>query len=278
MNQKSSHRKIRKCLNVPVRGGDKVALVTLCLSHLPFHPSCFLGYGAAILAGTYDLDVIDLNAQMHLRKMGKLKLILDRMDKKRVVSDALFLYPFYEELRSYINEEYVGICWEKYSLVYVTPPSWFPTVPTEDVLRLSGAIKRLSPNTRVCFFGNSLGSWTNEDELKKNGVEVAHLDGLCKIDPIQKPFNYDLLPTPVYQNREKYLFDLLPFMLKHGCSWGKCRFCSLCRGWNSGYQERSVKAVIKELAAVIEQYDPAVMVCRDNSLKGFNLVEFLRIF
>jgi len=110
--------------------------------------------------------------------------------------------------------------------------------------------------------------------LKKNGVQAAHLNGLYEMDPTPKPLRYDLLPTPVYQNRDKYLFDLLPFMLKHGCSWGRCRFCSLCRGWNSGYLERSAKAVIKELEAVIDQYDPALLVCRDNSLKGRNLVEF----
>ena len=84
--------------------------------------------------------------------------------------------------------------------------------------------------------------------------------------------------TPIYEHREKYLFDLLPFTLKHGCSWGRCRFCSLSRGWNSGYLERSAKAVIKELETVIDQYDPAVLVCRDHSLNGRNLIEFCGYF
>ena len=66
VNQESSCRKMRKRLNAPVRGGDRAALVTLCLPHLPFHPSCFLGYGSAILAGTYDLDVMDLIPFRHL--------------------------------------------------------------------------------------------------------------------------------------------------------------------------------------------------------------------
>ena len=94
------------------------------------------------------------------------------------------------------------------------------------------------------------------------------------MDAIAKPVSYDLLPTPIYENRDKYLFDLLPFTLKHGCSWGRCRFCSLCRGWNSGYLERSAKVVIKEVETLIDQYDPAVLVCRDNSLNGHNLNEF----
>ena len=59
----------------------RVALVTPFLPHLPFHPSCSLGYGAAILARRYDLDVIDLNAELHFRNSGKLKPILEVMER-----------------------------------------------------------------------------------------------------------------------------------------------------------------------------------------------------
>ncbi|MFH0997208.1 MAG: radical SAM protein [Pseudomonadota bacterium] len=252
----------------------KVALVTPCLSHLPFHPSCFLGYGTAILAERYDLEVVDLNAEIHFRNRKSLKSILDIMDKAPIVTDALFLNSFYEEIDAQIDRDYAAISWKKYRLVYITTPSWFPTVPTEAVLRLSHAIKRASSDTRVFFFSNSIGSWTNEGELKENDVQTVHLNDLFTTDPTVKPVMYDLLPNPVFWNRDKYLFDILPFTLKHGCSWGRCRFCSLCRGWNSGYFERSAKAVIKEVEALIDQYDPAVLVCRDHSLNGHNLIEF----
>lgn len=252
----------------------KAALVTPCLSHLPFHPSCFLGYGAAILAGRYDLEVIDLNAELHFKNRGKLKSILDLMDKTQMVSDALHLYPFYDEVETHIDRHYAALPWKKYHLVYVTTPSWFPMVTTEEVLRLSRAIKRVSPETRVFFFGNSLASWTNEGELKENGVQTVHLNDLFAMDAIAKPVRYDLLPPPVYVHRDKYLFDLLPFKLKHGCSWGRCKFCSLSKGWNSGYLVRSAKAAINELEVLIDQYDPKVLVCRDHSLNGHNLIEF----
>jgi hypothetical protein len=252
----------------------KAALVTPCLSHLPFHPNCFLGYGTAILAARYDLEVIDLNAELHFRNRGKLKPILDVMDKTQIVSDASFLYPFYDELETQIDRDYAAVAWREYPLVYVTPPCWFPMVPTEAVLRLSRAVKWASPDTRVFFFGNSLGSWTNKGELTKNGVQTVHVNDLFAMGATPKPVRYDLLPTPIYENREKYLFDLLPFMLKHGCSWGRCRFCSLSRGWNSGYLERSPKTAIKELEVLIDRYDPKVLVCRDNSLNGHNLIEF----
>ncbi len=250
------------------------ALVTPCLPHLPFHPSCSLGYGSAILAKRYDLDVIDLNAELHFRNRGRLKRILDGMDNAQIVSDASHLYPFYDEVETQIDTHYTAIRWNKYSLVYVTPPSWFPTVPTDAVLRLSRVVRRVSPHTRVFFFGNSLGSWTNEGQLKENGVQTVHLNNLFAMNGTLKPVRYDELPSPTYAHREKYLFDLLPFMLKHGCVWGQCRFCSLSRGWNSGYLERSAKIVIKELEAVIDRYDPAVLVCRDNSLNGDNLNDF----
>jgi len=78
-----------KCVHSRVRSKNKAALVTLYLSHLPFHPSCLLGYGTAILAGRYDLEVIDLNAEIYFRNSEKLKKILDVMDKSQIVSDAL---------------------------------------------------------------------------------------------------------------------------------------------------------------------------------------------
>ena len=255
----------------------KVALVTPWLSHLPFHPGCFLGYGAAILAERYDLEVFDLNAEIYFRYRRKLKQILNVLDKSLIASDVLFT-PLIEAIETDIDKHYEAISWKEYPSVYVTPPAWFPMVPAETVLRLSRAITRVSPNTEVFFFGNSLGSWTNEKELKKHGVQTVHLNDLFAMNGSAKPVNYDLLPNPIYEHREKYLFDLLPFALKHGCSWGQCRFCSLSRGWNSGYLERSAKAVIKELETVIERYDPAVLVCRDHSLNGRNLIEFCGYF
>jgi hypothetical protein len=251
----------------------KVALVTPWVPHLPFHPGCFLGYGAAVLAERYDLEVMDLNAEIYFRYRGKLKQALDAMDKTPVASDVL-LNPLFDAVGTHIDRHYAAISWKKYPLVYVTPPSWFPMVPTEAVLILSRAIKRVSPRTRVFFFGNSLGSWTNEGELKKNGVQPVHLNDLFAMNGAATPVRYDRLPTPIYENRDKYLFDLLPFTLKHGCSWGRCRFCSLSRGWNSGYLERSAKASINELEVLIDRYDPKVLVCRDHSLNGRNLIEF----
>jgi len=252
----------------------KAALVTVCLPHLPLHPSCFLGYGAAILAERYDLQVIDLNAELHFRNRRKLKPKLGVMDKSQILLDSLHLNSFYDEVETHIDGHYAAIPWNEYPLVYVTPPSWFPMVPAEAVLRLSRAIRRVAPDTKLFFFGNSLGTWTKERELKKKGVHTVHLNDLFVTDATAKPVRYDLLPTPVYEHRDKYLFDLLPFMLKHGCAWGRCRFCSLSHGWNSGYLERSPKAAIKELEVLIDRYDPKTLVCRDNSLNGHNLVEF----
>ena len=255
----------------------KAALVTPWVFHLPFHPSCFLGYGAAVLARRYDLEVRDLNAEIYFKYYGQLKQTLDGMDKTPPASDVL-LHPFFEAIGTYVDKHYAAISWKEYPLVYVTLPSWFPMVPAESILRLSRAITRVSPNTKVYFFGNSLGSWTSEKELKRHGIRVVHLNDLFAMNGTARPVNYDLLPNPIYEQREKYLFDLLPFTLKHGCSWGRCRFCSLSRGWNSGYLERSAKAVIKELETVIERYDPAVLVCRDHSLNGHNLMEFCGYF
>jgi hypothetical protein len=251
----------------------KVALVTPWVPHLPFHPSCFLGYGAAVLAEKYDLEVMDLNAEIYFNYRGKLKHVLSAVDKTQVSSDAL-LKPLFDAVGAHIDNLYGAINWKKYHLVYVTPPSWFPMIPTESVLRLSRAIQRVSPETKILFYGNSLGSWTSEGDLKVNGVQPVHLNDLFAMNGAAKPVRYDRLPIPIYENRDKYLFDLLPFTLKHGCPWGRCRFCSLSKGWNSGYLERSAIAAVKELNMLIDRYDPSVLVCRDHSLNGRNLIEF----
>ena len=258
--------------------GQQVALVTPCLPHLPFHPACLLGYGAAVLARPYDVDIIDLNAELHFRELGKLKVILHAMDETSVLSDALFLHPFYAEAEGRVDGLYEAVPWEKYSRVYVTSPSWFPTVPTEAVLRLTRAVRRVSSETAMFFFGNSLGSWTDEGELKKNGVQPVHLNDVFATDASPNPVLYDLLPTPMYEHLDKYLFDLLPFMLKHGCDWGRCRFCSFCAGWNAGHLERSPRKAIEELEILIELYNPRALVCRDHSLNGHNLIDFCGYF
>ncbi len=116
-NAKSSFLGKRHCTNSPTRRTAKAALVTPCLSHLPFHPSCLLGYGAAVLAGRYDLDVIDLNAELHLRNRETLQPVLEEMDKARVVSDALHLYPWYKKREADIEKLYDAIPWEGYPLV-----------------------------------------------------------------------------------------------------------------------------------------------------------------
>ena len=43
----------------------RAALVTPFLKHLPLHPGVFLGVGAAVLERRLDLEIIDLNADVH---------------------------------------------------------------------------------------------------------------------------------------------------------------------------------------------------------------------
>ena len=260
------------------QGDMKAALVTPFLGHLPFHPSSYLGYGAAILKKRFELDVIDLNAEIYFENKDKLEKILLHMENSEIVLDSMCFHPFYDETARRVQEVYESICWGEYQSVFITTPSWFVTVPTEDVLNLSKIIKRESHRTEIFFFGNSLGSWTDEESLVKHDIQIRHLNDLFNVNPGNEPVNYDTFPTPVYENREKYIFDILPFRLKHGCIWGKCRFCSLAKGWNSGYLERSVKDVIQEMEELIDRYKPKMLVCRDNTMNGNNLIEFCRYF
>jgi len=256
----------------------KAALITPFLGHLPLHPSCYLGYGAAVLTKRYDLDIIDLNSEMYFKHRDAFRPILDDLAEKQVVMDGMDLHPFYSQLLRAVEEEIKQLTWAEYQSIFITMPSWFVTVPTEAILRLSNLIRRESPHSEMSFFGNSLGSWTDEKALIEHNIYIRHLNDLFRENPFNEPVNYDELPTPLYENRNEYLFDVLPFRLKHGCIWGRCRFCSLAKGWNSGYRERSAKRVIQEIEQLIDRYNPEMLVCRDNSVNGKNLLAFCTYF
>ncbi|NIO03830.1 MAG: radical SAM protein [Proteobacteria bacterium] len=256
----------------------KVALVTPFTTHLPLYPSAYLGYGIASLREMCDLDVIDFNAEIYQENRIKLREILSTFENQDILIDSLGFYPLYYHLLDSVEIGYQRVSWGEYESTFITIPSWFVTVPTDAVLKIANQIRKKSTDTEVYFFGNSLGSWTDENELRNNKIHVRHLNHLFQSNGSGEPVNYDSLPTPVYENRYKYLFDMLPFRLKHGCIWGGCRFCSLAKGWNSGYLERDPKKVVREIRELIDKYDPKMFACTDNSINGDNLLEFCEYF
>lgn len=230
------------------------------------------------MGNEYDLDVIDLNARLYYSDRKRLKEILSKLDSKSVVIDTLDLRLLYHRLLNSRKELIDNISWRDYAKIFITVPSWFVTVPTKDIVFLINQIKNQSPNSEFFFYGNSLGTWTDKKKLMAHKIQIRHLNNLFKTGPCDEPVRYDTLPSPVYERRDNYIFDLLPFRLKHGCSWGNCRFCSLARGWNSGYLERSAGKVIEEIEALVDRYNPKMFVCRDNSINGANLLEFCSYF
>ena len=221
---------------------------------------------------------MDLNAEIYFNNKKELSGVLSNMDGKKILSDGLDVYPFYSKISENIEAEYENIRWGDYEAIFITTPSWFVTIPTETILKMANVIQRECSRSKIYFFGNSIGTWTDEAKLKHNNIKIVHLNNLLKMNPIKEPVDYDLLPTPIYENRDKYVFEILPFRLKHGCIWGKCKFCSLAKGWNSGYLERSVNKVVGEIKKLIDKHDPKMLVCRDNSINGKNLLEFCACF
>ncbi len=252
----------------------KAALITPFLHHLPLHPGSYLGYGTAILSKHFNLEVFDLNAQIYDKNKTILKETLHKIETQKVVVDRLdFRFLFYHLLNS-AKKELKRISWSGYEKIFITAPSWFVTVSTESILNLANQIRTESAHCEIYFFGNSLGTWTDESKLFAHNIKICNLNDLFTTDRSAEPIRYDTLPTPVYKKRGKYIFNVLPFRLKHGCIWGKCRFCSLAKGWNSQYLERSAAKVVDEMAELIDRYAPAMLVCRDNSINGKNLIEF----
>jgi hypothetical protein len=237
-----------------------------------------LGYGAAVLNKRGQLDIIDLNSKVCSNHRNKLRTVLSQLDRKPVTFDLSNLRLLNHDLLKNVEAGYENISWKTYESVFITMPSWFVNIPTENILTLAHIIHGESPESRIFYFGNSLGSWTDESRLTNNNINIVHLNDLFEISPTNAPVNYDLLPTPIYKNRDQYIFDILPFRLKHGCIWGKCRFCSLAKGWNSGYKERSAKKTILEIEELEKKYNPKMYACNDNSINGENLLDFCTYF
>ncbi|MCK4783905.1 MAG: radical SAM protein [Desulfobacteraceae bacterium] len=193
------------------------------------------------------------------------------IDRKQVIIDHF-------DLLKGIEKEYAEISGGKYQAIFVTTLSWFVNVPTENILKLVRVVRREAPGTKVFFFGNSLGSWTDENKPKENDIQLVHLNNPFKLYPNNKPVDYDSLPTPKYESRRKYIFDILPFRLKHDCTWGKCRFCSLSKGRNSGYKERAANRVIEEIEELKSEYNPTMFICNGNSINGNNLLDVCTLY
>jgi Fe-S oxidoreductase len=177
-------------------------------------------------------------------------------------------------LAAQARAEYERIRWADYEMVFVTHPGWAPTLPASLIVDLAEVIHRASPDTDVRYFGTSLGTWTDIDALALGGVRPVHLNSLLAESPWLGPIDYDRLPTPTFRDLDGYIFRMLPFRLRHGCCWGKCRFCSISRGAGSGYLERSVERVAVELAELVEAYDPVGLVCHDNAVNGGRIIPF----
>jgi hypothetical protein len=254
----------------------RAALVTPFVGHLPLHPGSYLGYGSAVLGSCFDLDVIDFNALAFKNNPSIVKRALTAIERTEVALDQIHLAPLWGILAEESRKEIESIDWQVYAKVYITVPSWFVTVPTESILDLTRSIRGRSINSEVLFYGNSLGSWTDGAALVKAGIQLRHLNDLFQKVPAKRPVDFDTLPLPVYSDGDAYLFSILPFRLKHGCSWGRCRFCSLAKGWNGGYRERSVDGVIREIRQLMHTYHPRMLICRDNGINGGNLTAVLR--
>ena len=63
----------------------------------------------------------------------------------------------YTELSGFEEQFYETVQWDRYQSIFITTPTWFVTIPTEVVLKLSNHIKKHSHYVKLYFFANSLG-------------------------------------------------------------------------------------------------------------------------
>lgn len=250
----------------------KAALVTPFTGHLPLGPGSFLGYGHALLECAFEVETIDFNALAFWQYATRVVKVLTEIETAPVASDGIHLTPLMGTLTASAHQRMRATPWEEYAAVYITMPSWFVTVPTQAVVSLSRIIRRRATKIPIFFFGTSLGTWTDGAILRKEGVDLRHINDLFHGGHLAESVDFDSLPNPIYPNLDRYLLPILPFRLKHGCSWGRCRFCSLSKGGNAGYRERSAKGVMGELGRLIATYRPRLLVCQDNTLNARDMI------
>jgi hypothetical protein len=234
-------------------------------------PSSLLGYGTSVLLQHGDVEVFDLCMRAHAAYRQLVAAALRRLEQ---TGDDTPITMMWALLAEQARAAYEKIRWTDFDLVFVTHPGWAPTLPASLVVDLADVIHQASPGTEVRYFGTSLGTWTNIEALARGRVRPAHLNSLLAESPWARPIDYDRLPTPTFRELNGYLFRMLPFRLRHGCGWGRCKFCSISRGAGRGYLERSVDRVAAELAELVAAYAPEGLVCHDNAVNGGNLIPF----
>jgi hypothetical protein len=247
----------------------KIALAAPTGPYLPLHPSALLGYGAAVLGKHGDVDVVDFCMRAHNASKWRVAVALDQLDR---AGDQSLIQIVWEMMRVGSRAQYGKVPWAAYDAVFITQPAWAPTVDASLILDLASVIREASPGIDVRYFGMSLGTWTNATMLERGGVRPVHLSDPFGESSWQRPIDYDALPTPVYHEVDSYLFRMLPFHMRHGCCWGKCKFCSISRGAGAGYLERSVYRVAVELGELVAKYNPDALICRDNAVNGGDII------
>jgi hypothetical protein len=246
----------------------KTAVVTPVGPFLPLLPSALLGYATSALLEHGEVDVLDLCMRAHASNRPLVAMALRSLEKTGEQASVMMMWTL---LAAQARAAYQAVRWADYDRVFVTHPGWAPTLPASLVIELAEVIHASSPDTHVRCFGTSLGTWTDADVLVAAGVQPAHLNGLMTDAPWASPIDYDRLPTPTFRELDGYLFRLLPFRMRHGCCWGKCRFCSISRGSGGGFLERSVERVATELEQLVASYAPEGLVCHDNAVNGGSL-------
>jgi hypothetical protein len=247
----------------------KTAVATPIGPYLPLVPSTLLGYGTSLLLQHGEVDVLDLGMQAHAANRPVVDMALRRLEQTGEEAPVMMMWSL---LAAQARAVYEKIHWADYEAVFVTHPGWSPTMPAQLVVDMAEVIHGASPETQVCYFGTSLGTWTDAEALARGGVRPVHLNSLLGGSSWSPPIDYDRLPTPTYRELDGYLFRMLPFRARHGCRWAKCRFCSISRGAGGGYLERSIERVAAELAALVQRHNPAGLVCHDNAVNGGGLV------
>lgn len=129
-------------------------------------------------------------------------------------------------------------------------------------LSIAKNIKHCRPNSKIVFGGAFIArineklkkiGWINDivDEIRPEEGNIA----VSKILGLESLYNGHVSPIYDELESEKYLSSefVVPYLIAHGCKWGKCIFCSHHISYNS-YRTSSFSDVIIDIEKIKDKF------------------------
>lgn len=184
--------------------------------------------------------------------------------------DNLF-FEFFEQYRSNIFEDNATHYFFSLVVIDQLPAS----------LSIAKKIKELNPNAKIIFGGAAIARYYKR--LINNSFICSIVDilnpnegykAITEIFDIKEKYEGHITPDYSELDLDKYLSSdiVLPYLVAHGCKWGRCTFCSHHLSYE-GYRSSTIDEVINDLSYLKKKYNIDYISFSDEYLTHHQLEE-----